>query len=181
MDTAIVGRFDSQTNVDVFVLSGEKVDCSHKINSSWIHKANGPVVGDKFNLAVGPLVAYRDKESGENAPYLFSKMLKPWTIVDEIGTTRRTQTKLFSPPFVAIKRTSSPSDLNRAAAALVLGAVPIAVENHLIVLRPKCGGVKICKQLIKILQRQETNKFLNQRIRCRHLTLDSIKEIPWDK
>lgn len=53
--------------------------------------------------------------------------------------------KVIQPPCILIKRTSSPSDKFRAAATLVNLKQPIAVENHLIVVTPKDGKLKSCK------------------------------------
>jgi hypothetical protein len=52
------------------------------------------------------------------------------------------------------------------------------IENHMIVVKPKDGKVKTCKMLMKILQCQQTNDFLNNRIRLRHLTVGVVKDIP---
>jgi hypothetical protein len=86
---------------------------------------------------------------------------------------------LKQPPFVAIRRTSSPSDTFRAAGTLVIGKQMIAAENHLIIARPKSGSIDDCRKLLRMLRNPDTNNFLNQRIRCRHLTVSAVREIPW--
>ncbi len=53
-----------------------------------------------------------------------------------------------------------------------------AVENHLIVLRPKDGTIGKCKKLVKFLKGESTNQWFNQRIRCRHLTVSAVKDMP---
>jgi len=177
--TDVIGRFNAKTDVDVFILSGYKTKKMNKPTTVWTQEKHAHTVGDKFDVSIGPLVAYRDKKIGTKSPFIYSRMLIAWGTLEKIETTRKTKTKLIQPPFVAIKRTSSPSDKSRAVATLVLGDKAVAVENHLIVLKPKRGNVNICKQLIRTLKGEGTNVFLNQRIRCRHLTVGAVKEIPW--
>jgi len=86
---------------------------------------------------------------------------------------------VISPPFVVIRRTSSPSDNPRARATIIRGNQSVAVENHLIALKPKSGYVRDCQKLTKMLAKPATDIFLNQRIRCRHLTVSAVKDIPW--
>ena len=179
--TEVIGRFNAKTDVDVFILSGYKTKKTNKPTTIWTQEKHEHTVGDKFNVSIGPLVAYRDKKVGTKSPFIYSRMLVAWETLERIETTRKTKTKLVQPPFVVIKRTSSPSDKFRAVATLVLGSKAVAVENHLIVLKPKRGNANICKQLIRILKGEATNIFLNQRIRCRHLTVGAVKDIPWSR
>ena len=55
----------------------------------------------------------------------------------------RPKSKLIMPPFVVVNRTSSPRDRLRATATIIKGTEPVAVENHLIILSPKKGGLKV--------------------------------------
>jgi len=84
----------------------------------------------------------------------------------------------FNPPFVVIRRTSRPGDKFRAVGTAILGAKPVAVENHLIACTPKDGSVETCRVLLRQLRKPETNDFLNRTIRCRHLTVSSVKHLP---
>ena len=86
---------------------------------------------------------------------------------------------MFEPPFVVVRRTSSPSDRNRAVATVIVGEKSVAVENHLLVLLPKDGEVKNCHKLVQVLALAGTNDFLNAGIRCRHLTTGVVAQIPW--
>ena len=54
----------------------------------------------------------------------------------------------------------------------------VAVENHLIVVKPKNSSLSDCKKLMNILRSENTNNFLNKRIRLRHLTIQMVKDIP---
>ncbi len=57
----------------------------------------------------------------------------------------------------------------------------VAVENHMIIIKPKSNSIGECKKLMKILRSKSTNEFLNSRIRLRHLTVQVIKDIPLKK
>jgi len=175
----ISGRFDSRTDVDVFnmygCIRGEVIEGS----SVWVDSKKGPCVGEHFDICIGPLVAYRDKHKGVEAPFIYPKILKKWIEVEVSSPVRKTATRLIQPPFVVVNRTSSPSDQCRAAATIIKGSQPVAVENHLIVMSPKKGGLNKCRKLLKVLKSSCTNSYLNDRIRCRHLTVGAVKEIPW--
>jgi hypothetical protein len=85
------------------------------------------------------------------------------------------------PPFVVVRRTSRPSTNGEARIVynLVLGSQPVAVENHLIVLRPIDGSLSTCRAAIKVLKSSSVTKWLDNRIRCRHLTVDTVASIPF--
>jgi hypothetical protein len=55
----------------------------------------------------------------------------------------------------------------------------VAVENHLIVFLPKNNKLSECKRLLRVLKSRKTDQWLNNRIRCRHLTVRSLNELPW--
>lgn len=178
-----IGKFDKHTDVDVFVLSGKKRNRkSNKIDVTEFKSKNTQKsilsVSSHFDVSIGPLVAYRDPEVGKIAPFVKTSSVRLWAET-QIEGTRITSTKLFRPPFVVINRTSSPSDKIRARSSIVVGIDPVAVENHLVILMPKKGGLKMCKKLVSNLKDQGTNAFLNERIRCRHLTVSAVREIPW--
>jgi len=115
---------------------------------------------------------------GSEYPYFHSKNTPGWEVLEDISETRRFQGKVISPPFVIIKRTSSPGDKYRATATIINLKSMVAVENHLIVIKPKNNSLAECKKLLKILRAEKTNDFLNKRIRLRHLTVQVIKDIP---
>jgi hypothetical protein len=111
-------------------------------------------------------------------PYIHARAIPAWGRVRRIGEQRRFKGSLFKPPFVAIRRTSRPEDRYRATCTLVTGVRLVAVENHLIVCCANDRTTKTCRQLLKLMKRKETNDWLNARIRCRHLTVSAIKELP---
>lgn len=173
------GRFNSKTNVDIFILSGRITENKNLKNILWQEElGNYEPLSAQFDVCTGPLVAYRDLELGSEYPYFNSKNTIAWEIITEASQTRKFQGKVISPPFVLVKRTSSPSDKYRATATIINLKTMVAVENHLIVIKPKNNSLTECKKLLKILKSSEINNFLNQRIRLRHLTVEVIKSIP---
>lgn len=182
IDLNIVGRFDAKTDVDVFLLFGEIGGDQTK--SPWIKQPDDThhkTIEDYFTVSTGAVVPYRDKEKGAAFCYISPSLLagKINIHTDKITARRRYPGTVISPPFVVVRRTSSPSDNPRARATIILGNQLVAVENHLIALKPKSGYVRDCQKLTKMLAKPATDDFLNQRIRCRHLTVSAIKDIPW--
>lgn len=173
------GRFNAKTDVDVFVLYGRKQQSSQNI--FWQKNyVDFSVLAEKFDVFIGPLVAYRDKEEGLEYPYLHAKNCIRGKEIIDISETRKFQGKVIEAPFVVIKRTSSPSDKVRASASLIIdNRSKIAVENHLIVVKPKDGSLEECRKLLKVLETQFVNDYFNDTIRMRHLTVQSIKNIPY--
>lgn len=69
----------------------------------------------------------------------------------------------------------------RVLATLVALDGPVAVENHLIVLKPKDGRYSTCRWLLKALKSPAVTEWLDIRIRCRHLTVGALGEVPLTK
>jgi hypothetical protein len=57
-----------------------------------------------------------------------------------------------------------------------LGAV--AVENHLIVIKPNAGTLAACRRLRKQLNDPSVTAWLDMRLRTRHLTKQALLELP---
>ncbi len=85
----------------------------------------------------------------------------------------------YKPPFVAIRRTSKADYQVRCIGTLVTGSTPIAVENHLLIALPKDKKVGTCQRLLEVVKRDATSAWMNERIRCRHLTVGSVGDLPW--
>jgi len=182
LDVEIFGKFDSSTDVDVFILNLSVGKArSKKLDDKWhqlVLDGNLEKISNEFEVRVGPVVPHRDPKKGLWYRYLDCNTALPWGEIDKLKKRRFSGTT-FKPPFVVLRRTSSPSDKNRVIVTLVKGSSPVAVENHLIVLIPKDGTVKTCKSVLANLKRSETTEWLNKRIRCRHLTVPALKELPW--
>lgn len=180
----LVGRFSIHADVDVFVMKGTRkghnstaLSSANRINQGSEHK--GHIVGDRFAVHVGPLVPFRHKKKGGSFPFLATANCPAWETVREIQDHRRFSGTVFRPPFVVVRRTSRPDDRNRAVGSIVVGKTEVAVENHLLVLIPHSGKLSDCSQLLQVLRRPKTSNWLNQRIRCRHLTVSALRSVPW--
>jgi len=178
---SVLGRFDPGVDVDVFAaVFRVQTPISVKSNPWKWYKSEAPsTVGDHFVVNVGNIVPHRDPMKGFTQAFLHARSAPRWGEVARIADRIKTIRELFAPPFVAIRRTSSPSDSSRAVGTLILGKRGVGVENHLFVLTPKKGTIKECRELLQVLKSQQTTAWLNQRIRCRHLTADAVKSIPW--
>lgn len=178
------GLFDRWADVDVFsmdLVTTKEHDFRRKRQVAWVPTSSRhrKSVGDLFEVHVGAVIPHRHKETGPALPFIHARCLPKWRYFKTIHEVRRFAGMTFEPPFVAVRRTSSPSEANRAVGTIVTAPGAIAVENHLIVLRPKDGRLETCRQLIRVLQSEKTNQWINRRIRCRHLTVSSLREVPW--
>lgn len=169
------GQFDSWTDVDVFTTLLTR---SH--GQLWqlpIEPAKFSL-GDRFEVRVGTVVPHRDPLAGPERAYICAKTTPAWSSFTPTASRHHTG-RAFLPPFVAIRRTSSPSDKMRAVGTIVEGGEPVAVENHLLVAIPNDGSVQSCEALLALLRSQATNDRLNDLMRCRHLTTGAIRSLPW--
>jgi hypothetical protein len=91
---------------------------------------------------------------------------------------RRFSGRCVEPPFVAVRRTSRPGEPTRARPAVVTGAEPVAVDNHLLVVRPHDGALDACHELAAWLRKPESTNWLDEHYRCRHLTVGALKSLP---
>jgi hypothetical protein len=180
---ATYGIFDQIADVDVFLVRLTKPTQQKHINKwVWpIPPAPSSTVADKFIVNVGPVVPHREKKIGLTYDYIHARSVLPWDTMSEFSEQIQFAGRVHQPPFVVIRRTSRPGQENRAVATLIRGENQMAIENHLIICTPKDGTVSMCKKLVKQLRTETTNSYLNQRIRCRHLTVTSIREIPFEE
>jgi len=176
----IVGRFDRHADVDVFILEGTSAPggggtihwCDMKSEDA------GEKIGSLCHVRVGAVVPYRTPNRGPWTAYLATGDLPPWGKVTAVPRRRRFGGSTIAPPFVAVRRTSSPSDLQRPIATIVSGSRPIALENHLIALIPHDRRVKTCQSILGNLRDARTRGWLDSRVRCRHLTVTALQELP---
>lgn len=178
----IYGKFDDLTEVDVFILYLTVDSKQNKdLSADWWETTTDTknTVGDLFDISVGRVVPYRDAEEGPEYDYIEPKTLPKWETLKSISKRRKFSGKVTRPPFVVIRRNSRSDDKYRAVGTLIISSNPIAVENHLIILKPKDGKISTCNNLLDLLKSPEANSWLNQRIRCRHLTVPAIEQLPW--
>lgn len=180
----IFGRFDKKTDVDVFILHANKREIPTDLVVGWGREAkilnelpDGWRLKERFDISVGSVVPHRHKNKGNWQLYIdVANAPKNSELI--VSKKRRFNGRLHRGPFVVIRRTSSPSDAQRAIPTIILNCEDIAVENHLIVLIPKDKKIESCQKLAKLISTDSVQTWLNQEIRCRHLTTTVIKEIP---
>ncbi len=175
--------FDESADVDVFLLRvvRRKEGKSAGKRFRWAKTVDQKVttVGDFFDVHVGRVVPHRDPKTGKEHPYIHPRCIPTWKIVRTFSEKRRHEGMVYRTPFVAIRRTSRPGHPYRATATVIAGKKSVAVENHLIVCEPKDKTLKSCRILMRKLKKKAVNKFLDNRIRCRHLTVGAVAAIPF--
>ena len=177
----IAGQFDDLTEIDVFLLALEvgKSDAANRATWARPSRTTNRIVTDLFDVRVGPVVPFRLDGDGSWCPYAHSEGLPPWQIVRTLNQHIRFSGTTYKPPFVTIRRTSKSDYHVRCIGTIVTGKKPIAIENHLLVAIPHDKKVGTCKKLLELLKRDSTSNWMNERIRCRHLTVSSIGDLPW--
>lgn len=167
-----LGRFSPDVDVDVFLLHLQKTGTSYVPESAGI--AEAATLSTLADIAVGTVVPHRDPHKGPWCKYITVQDVPPWATTCHPEKSRRYWGRVFDPPFVVVRRTSSPDQRHRAIASVIVGNAPVAVENHLIVLAPRDRSISTCHRLQAILLSQQTDDDLNATMRCRHLTVSSL-------
>lgn len=176
------GIFDESADVDVFMLHLIRRHLDRPTSLYKWPDTTVPTTGtlmDSFDVHVGRVVPHRDPETGPEYPYIHPRCMPMWEVMRRFPETRRHPGAAYKAPFVAIRRTSRPGHPYRAAATVIGGKSSVAVENHVIVCLPKDGLLTTCKDLMSQLKTKKVNEFLDQRIRCRHLTVGAVEAIPF--
>lgn len=173
LEVTPLGQFDSQTDVDVFKLAirvGEP-----GANNHWQRTVNAEAtLSDFCDVRVGPVVPHRDDEVGPLVSFVTAR-----SISAGLSLTRRYPGRLEKGPLILVNRTSRPGETPRVRAHAHRSDEPLAVENHLLVVKPRADLSASLEDILAVLKRAETAEFLDYRIRCRHLTVRALKEIPW--
>lgn len=168
-----VGQFDKDTDVDVFIMRA--IVGKPKTSPQWVPEvAAASRVGDYFQLRVGSVVPHRDPESGPKSRFVTARSLRSGERL-----MRRHKGRLDQGPLVLVNRTSRPGQNPRVRAYAVETSEAVAVENHLIAITPRDGITVTTSDLVRVLSDARTAAFLDERIRCRHLTVGSLSEVPW--
>lgn len=179
----IFGRFDGKTDVDVFtidydpkrVVRGRKRKISESRNCSCIK--------DVFDVHVGAVVLHRDKRKGKKCVFLKADNLPAGMTLDVVDQEIASMHAPVRGPFVVIRRTSSPSDRVRCISSVVMSSNEFHLDNHLIYLKPKCAKTakEACARLHCYFQSEECTAVVNRLIRCRHLTVSIISNLPYER
>ncbi len=180
------GQFDHATNVHATLLrfvTKPFDDASPFLD--WIDRPRAvrSRVGDHFDVHVGSIVHFRDPHRGVRHPYIHSRNLLPWSTIRSVHDSRLSVRPPLRPPLVVVRRMSRPGDRHRAVAAIVALDRPVLLDNHLLTLTPRHGGIWACQRLLKELQQPTTTEALDRRIRCRHLTVGALSDLDslWQK
>ena len=177
------GIFDTRADVDVFILracKGSSAAGKKGRQFDWgMSEQPGTTLEAIASVHVGPVVPHRHKKAGPRLAYIHARGLPWWRYRKSIAETRRFSGTTFSSPFVVVKRTSRPGDRKRAVACIITASGEVAVENHLLILKPKDGSLETCRQMLARLRDDRTDSWLNQHIRCRHLTVSAMLQLPW--
>lgn len=172
-----LGNFQKGVQVDVFILHGTKREISAEITApeyTYEHE----ILEKYFKVSVGPVVPHRDKFEGKESPYAHAKILPHWQTISVLDEKICHSGRKIQPPFIAIRRTSSPKDKSRIIASIINCKEAVSVENHIIILEPKDKKISTCEEYLSHLRSPLVNDYINQNIRCRHLTVGVVKNIP---
>lgn len=171
-----VGRFDKFTDVDVFIAVARKL---YKQGSQHRRRSRNICIGDLFDVHVGSVVPHREPIAGDENYYLTAKNVETGKEMRCFSEKIRSFHKPIKGPFIIAKRTSSPSDRVRCSASLIATRESFHLENHLIFIKAKEDiDMNRYREITRFLNSQECSCFLNRAIRCRHLTVSTVKQIP---
>jgi hypothetical protein len=165
------GLFDKQTDVHVFVLD-VTVGLAQEDAANWSQAPSTSTLMDFADVRVGPVVPHRDPEFETLYRYVTARSLSSGEVLHRGFAGRKERG-----PFVLVNRTSRPGESPRVRARLWADTDEVAVENHLLIVVPK--DRVSCSEVIEVLSSGESADFLDNRIRCRHLTVKALREIPW--
>jgi SAM-dependent methyltransferase len=183
-----VGVFDSWTDIDVFILRAVTRSASHPRRRKHWHadtmNSIGPeskTLGDVASVAIGDVVPHRHKDSrGPVVAYITVKEA-PADGRATVPKTRRFAGRLHAAPFLVVRRTSAPT--RGQGARLRPTFVPsslgqVAVENHLVVIRPNDSTEASCRALAIALRHPSVTDWLDDAVRTRHLTSSALLSLP---
>lgn len=182
-----LGIFDQYADIDVFLLVARVGKSIESVGpAAWwdfgsLVPSGSATLGELFEVRVGAVVDNRDPIEGEEYPFLVARDLPSGGTMNTPNRRRKFLGRVFTPPFVVLRRTSRPSPpgIARANGVIVTGRQQVAVDNHLLVASPHSGGMEQCRSLLKVLADPRISLVLDERISCRHLTVGAVKELPW--
>ncbi|MGY2223929.1 hypothetical protein ACW9IK_14675 [Pseudomonas gingeri] len=173
------GAFGVQADVDVSILIATSKKHEETLPTAEENTPQNKCVEDFFSVSVGPVVPHRTPTTGRLHGYFTAKNAGASAEISSPTEFATYNCRLDKGPFVMVRRTSSPSDKKRARSTLFASHKKVLIENHLLILKPKDNKLSTCRSLLRILDDDGTNAWLNQHIRCRHLTVGALKSLPW--
>lgn len=171
------GRFSSEADIDIFIISATVRERAIEPTSITDQDPCKKTLEDIASIHVGSIVPHRAASSKSRRAYIDVDGAPMWSEVWP-SEQRKFYGRSFDPPFVVIRRTSGPSDKERARATIVRGSSPVIVENHLLVVKPIKSTLRNCRYIMSILRDSRTTDWLNEQLRCRHLTVKIMKLLP---
>jgi hypothetical protein len=177
-----LGPFDRWTDIDVFQLTLRRGKGAHGRCKWQAAEPRQHVLGAFATVRVGSVVPHRTPLDAPVAlPYLHVRNAPRFGAIEAATERSRHAAPSIDGPFVVIRRTSSPKDRQRLVWTLVKHVGPMRVENHLIVLKPNSNDLQGCDRIIQVLQSPAASATLNGGMRCRHLTVGAIRNLPEER
>ena len=175
----VYGRFDKQTDIDVFVLD-HRPNRRKRINTEAVG-TQGRMICNDFDVHVGAVVPHRDPNEGKCCFFLTANNVPPSSKIIKVNEKRKSVHKPVKGPFVVLRRTSSPSDTIRCVSSIVSSAHEFHLDNHLIYLKPRTSKseLRLCQDVCEFFSSQECSTIVNSLIRCRHLTVRVIRNLTY--
>lgn len=178
----VFGRFDRKTDVDVFTVDFGCV--SRCCEAQEPKETDVEVISDSFEVHVGSVVLFRDELMGEKLPFLCAESIPAGATKKKIENQLNSLHNPVKGPIVVVRRTSSPSDRIRCASSVVASTAKFHIDNHLMWLKPKgivgfAKELQSCQRLHRYFQSSDCTSLVNERIRCRHLTVSVISNLPY--
>lgn len=171
------GRFSSEADIDISIISLTVRATPLEIAPAINIDRSTIALADIADVHVGSIVPHRAAPSKKRRPYLDVDGAPVWAEIYP-SEHRKLYGRAFSPPFVVVRRTSGPSDKERARATIVRGSSPVIIENHLLVVIPHKPTLRSCRHIMGVLRDSRTTEWLNEMLRCRHLTVKVMKQLP---
>ena len=175
------GIFGPDADIDVFVLAGKIAKAQTSFELQWWPQrpSSSRPLADFADVSVGSVVDNRDAHEGPERPYLTARALGRQKVINSIERRRQSDKTVVTPPFIVLRRTSRPEKDGRPLApVLVVANVPVSVDNHLLIVLPHDRSEVGCQRIITALTSSEASRWIDERIRCRHLTTRAIAELP---
>lgn len=170
------GRFSKEADIDVSI-AVFRIGSASKRRTKLPAFKHEVTLGDLCDIRVGAVVPHRPQFQPTPTRYVDAKGA-PVGATIEVLRTEQYRATAFDPPFVIVRRTSGPSDRKRARGTVIRKPGPVQVENHLIVLLPRRRTLEECQRILKSLSDDRTDTWLNNELRCRHLTVGAVSNIP---